>query len=111
MMEKDNFKTAIWVSSLTFGIGHIINLLNGAEFVVTLMQIICAISIGYLFVIIFNKSESLFPCIITHGIINALSIFNIENVVSKYIAPIFLIIIPILYTIYINKKIIEEKKI
>ena len=31
MMLKDNEKVAIIVTSLTFGIGHIINLLNGAE--------------------------------------------------------------------------------
>ena len=105
MMEKDNLKTAIWVSSLTFGIGHIINLLNGAEVLETLIQIIYAIATGYLFVTIFHKSKSLIPCIITHGLVNSLSIFNIENPVSNYIAPIFLSIIPILYTIYINKKV------
>ena len=39
MMEKDNVKSAIIVSSITFGIGHIVNLLNGADFIPTVMQI------------------------------------------------------------------------
>ena len=77
MMEKDNLKSAIIVSSITFGIGHIINLLNGAEFIPTLMQVFYAISIGYLFVVIFHKSGSLVPCIVCHSIFNALSIFHI----------------------------------
>ena len=107
MMEKNNVKSAITVSALTFGIGHIVNLLNGAEMIPTLMQICYATAIGYLFVIIFHKSKSLVPCIITHCLVNALSIFNIENTLSIYIAPVFLTIIPLAYAIYLNKKIIE----
>lgn len=103
MMEKDNVNTAILVSSLTFGIGHILNLLNGAELIPTLIQICYSTSIGYLFAIIFYKGKSLLPCIITHSIVNALSIFNIENNVTTYITPIFLLIISISYSIYINK--------
>ena len=64
-IEKDNQKLAIIISSLTFGIEHIVNLLNGADLVPTLMQICYAIAIGFLFVTIFNKSKSLIPCIIT----------------------------------------------
>jgi len=105
MMAKDNIKSAIIVSSITFGIGHIINLFNGAELIPTIMQICYAISIGYLFVIIFYKSKSLIPCIITHCLVNSLSIFNIENSPLFYIESAFLIIVPLLYAIYINKTI------
>lgn len=108
MMAKDDVKSAIIVTSITFGIGHIINLFNGAEFIPTLMQIISAISIGYLFVIIFHKSKSLIPCIITHSLINALSVFHIENSALMYLEYIFLIIVPFIYAIYINNKIFEE---
>ena len=107
MMAKDNVKTAIIVSAVTFGIGHIINLLNGADLVPTLMQICYAISIGYLFVIIFYKSKSLIPCIITHCLVNSLSIFNVENVISLYVVSAFLIIVPLWYAGYINKKVKE----
>ena len=103
MMAKDNIKSAVIVSAITFGIGHIVNLFNGAELIPTLMQICYAISIGYLFVIIFYKSKSLIPCIITHSLINSLSIFNVENSISLYVAPAFLIIVPVAYAIYINK--------
>ena len=104
MMEKDNVRTAIIVSSVTFGIGHIINLLNGADILPTLMQIVYATAAGYLFVTIFYKSKSLWPCIITHILVNSLSIFNgTENVISIWIAPAFLTIVSILYSVYINK--------
>ena len=103
MMAKDNVKIAVIVSSITFGIGHIVNLFNGADLIPTLMQIWYAMSIGYLFVIIFYKSKSLIPCIITHSIVNSLSIFNIDNTISLYVAPIFLIIVPLIYAVYIRK--------
>lgn len=105
MMAKESVKRAILASALTFGIGHIVNLLNGASTIPTLLQICYAVSLGYLFVIIFYKSKSLIPCIITHALINSLSIFNIETKISLYIIPIFLIIVPLLYAYYINKNI------
>jgi membrane protease YdiL (CAAX protease family) len=105
MMEKDNKKLAIIVSSLTFGIGHMINLLNGAELIPTLIQVCYAISVGFLFVIIFNKCKSLWPCIIAHGLTNALSIFNVNNALTLYISPIFIIVISVAYSIYIIKNI------
>jgi len=105
MLAKDNIQKAIIISAITFGIGHIVNLLNGADLFPTLMQVCYAISIGYLFVIIFYKSKSLIPCIITHILFNSLSIFNIENGISLYVSSLFLIVFPIFYAIYINKKI------
>lgn len=103
MMEKDNRKAATAVSSITFGIGHVVNLFNGAELIPTLFQICYAISIGYLFVVIFVKSKSVVPCIIAHSLNNALSVFNEENILSLYIAPVFLIVFPLIYAVYINK--------
>ncbi len=107
MMAKNNVKSAIIVSAITFGAGHIVNLINGADLIPTLIQIYYATSIGYLFVIIFHKSKSLVPCIITHCLVNSLSIFNVENTLSLYIAPVFLTIIPLVYAIYMNKKVRE----
>ena len=89
LMEKDNIKSAIIVGALTFGIGHIINLFNGADIIPTLMQVCYATAIGYLFVIIFYKSKSLIPCIITHSVTNSLAIFNVENTILTYIVPIY----------------------
>ena len=105
MMEKDNVKTAIIVSSITFGIGHIVNLLNGADFIPTLLQVCYAISIGYMLVMVFYKSKSLIPCIIFHSVFNALSIFNSNE--STLLSIIVLIILSLGYGLYIDK-IIKE---
>ena len=102
MMAKDDLKSAIIVSSITFGIGHIINLFTGGEFLSTLMQVFYCISIGYLFVLIFHKSGSLIPCIMCHSIFNALSIFHVDGNLF-YLSSIFLIVVPLVYTYYIKK--------
>ena len=109
MMEKDSPRAAIAVSSITFGIGHIVNLFNGADLVPTLLQVCYAMAVGYLFVIIFHKSKSLIPCIIAHSVNNALSVFNEENTVSLYIAPVFLTVVPLLYAIYINRRLKDKE--
>lgn len=103
MIEKDNLNKAIIISSLTFGIGHIVNLLNGASLIPTLFQICYAISLGYLFVTVFIKSKSLLPCIITHSLINSLAIFNVQNELSTYLIPVILIIISLNYSFYIKR--------
>ena len=77
-MVKNGVKSAIIVSSVTFGVGHIINLFNGsgAELIPNLLQVVYAMAVGFLFVMIYYRTNSLIPCILTHSIFNALSIFS-----------------------------------
>ncbi len=79
-IAKDNVKAAIIISSVTFGIGHLVNLVNGSgmELVANLFQIEAAIMFGFLFVILFDRGGSLIPCIVTHSAINILSAFANE---------------------------------
>lgn len=71
-IAKDNTKSAIIISSVTFGIGHIINLFNGSgmDLVSNLCQIVFAIAVGFLLVTIFYRGGSLLPCILVHSAIN-----------------------------------------
>ena len=105
MIEKENVNCAIIISSLTFGLGHIINLINGASLIPTLIQICYAVVLGYLFVTIFHKGGSIYPCCISHAVINATAIFSINNNISFYIAPIIIFVVAILYSLYINYKV------
>ena len=89
-MSKSNLKSAIIVTSITFGIGHIVNLINGnsEDSVATICQIFYAIAIGFLLVAVLYVGESLIPCIITHSIFNALSSFSNEAVIDTIQIPI-----------------------
>ena len=79
-MHKDSPRAAIIVSSVTFGIGHIINLINGsgAELLPNLLQVIYATAAGFMFVMMYVRSKSLLACILAHGVFNALSFFATE---------------------------------
>ena len=80
-MEKDNLKTAIIVSSLTFGIGHIVNLFNGSgrDTASSVIQIVFAVLVGFVLVLIFYYGKSLVPCIIFHSANNALKVFEVNG--------------------------------
>ena len=77
-LRKKNLKTAVIVSSLTFGAGHILNLFNGSgmSLEAVLLQIVFAVSVGFLFVMVYLRSGSLIPCILSHQAINILSAFS-----------------------------------
>ncbi len=95
-MAKDGLKSAVIVSSVTFGIGHIINLFNGsgAEIMPNLLQVVYAVAAGFMFVMIFLKGGSLIPCIIGHGVFNALSVFADEKALTgtdRILSCIFLV--------------------
>ena len=112
-MCKTSVKQAIIISSVTFGIGHIVNLLNGKDILETLMQICYAVAIGFLFTIIFYKGKSLWPCIITHSVINSLSAFaNEENAPTWHgiAGSVFLCTVSLVYAVYIIYKTKEEKE-
>ena len=80
-MEKDNLKTAIIVSSLTFGLGHIVNLFNGSGRTPasSAVQIIFAVLIGFVLVTVFYRGGSLIPCIIFHSVNNSIGAFGAEG--------------------------------
>ncbi len=83
-MEKDNLRSAILVSSLTFGLGHIVNLFNGSSRTLTssFAQIVFAILVGFVLVWIFYHGKSMIPCILFHSANNALGVFAAEGSLS-----------------------------
>lgn len=107
-MSKDNIKAAIIVSSITFGIGHILNLINGsgADLVSNLCQVCYATAFGFLCVIIFHRGKTLWPCIVAHSAVNSLSVFaNEANITPKMdiISAIILTVISVGYTFILCK--------
>ena len=107
-MAKNNLRSAVIVSSVTFGIGHLVNLFNGSgmNLVNNLCQIIFAVAVGFLFVTIFHYSGSLLPCIIAHSTINTLSTFSNEagfTVEKQMIHVLAMIVLSVAYTLFLTK--------
>lgn len=113
---KDGVKKAVIISSLTFGAGHAVNLINGAEPFSTLLQICYAAAIGFLFTVIFYKTGSIVAAAVTHSAINALSAFSNKNmpVWGEVAVSVFLCVVCIAYAAYIirvaeNKPPLKQK--
>jgi len=113
-MAKNGVKSAIIVSSVTFGIGHIINLINGsgAELLPNLLQVIYAVAVGFAFVMIYYKTKSLLVCIATHSLFNAASAFSNETITNAQtiISAALIALIAAAYAVYIAV-IVKEKEV
>ena len=89
-MAKENLRSAVFVSAVTFGAGHIVNLANTADTLGVLLQVCYAIVIGFLYTIIVYKGGSLLPCIASHIFVNGSSAFALEQgPFSNLIAAVF----------------------
>lgn len=111
-IAKDNVKEAIIISSVTFGIGHIVNLFNGYDILKNVIQIVFAVAVGFMLVFIVVRTGSLIACIVFHALVNSLSAvsdshFLVEAVGSAETASIITaaigVAIAIAYTIYVVK--------
>ena len=112
-MEKNGVRSAIIVSSVTFGIGHIVNLFNGsgAELLPNLLQVVYAIAIGFAFVMIYCRTKSLLPCILTHSVFNGLSAFANEAAMTtqrEILSGVLLGVIAGGYVLYLAPAVKEE---
>lgn len=114
-IAKDNVKSAIVISSVTFGIGHIINLFNGSgmELVNNLCQIVFAIAVGFLLVTIFYRGGSLLPCILVHSAINTLGTFASDAGLTMEMRLLHLgalIAITVAYTLILTRTLPKKAK-
>lgn len=107
-LEKDSPRAAVIVSSVTFGAGHIVNLVNGsgADVYSNLCQVLCAMAAGFLFVILFLKCKSLWPAIAANSLLNALSVFSVppKSLEANLLACLALILLPAGYTLFLLKR-------
>ena len=107
-IAKNTVKSAVVISSVTFGVGHIVNLFNGSgmSLAENLCQIAFAVVVGFLLVTIFYRGGSLLPCILAHAAINILSTFANDAGLSAeiYLLHIgILIVFTIAYTLILTK--------
>ncbi len=112
-MSENNVKSAVLVSSITFGIGHIVNLFNssGMNIADNLIQVVMAALIGFMYVLLFIKTKSLVPCIVSHGVFNSLSAFSYELSITQRICTYRItVLIALAYCIILVRSIKRDKK-
>lgn len=104
MLREGRPVTAIAVSALTFGIGHIVNLFTGQATIDTFVQMIFACAFGFAVTMLFYRSGSIIACIITHSAVDISSKFNSGEVngTREYIAVGMVTLILVGYGIYLT---------
>lgn len=108
---RKNMLPAAAANSVIFGGFHFLNMISGGDFYITLLQVICAISVSFAFVFVTVKTDSIFPCIIVHCLINASSVplkesvLNAETIVAYAAVSAFYILYGItLYCMSLGRK-------
>ena len=104
MLKTGKAAPAVIVSAVTFGMGHIVNLLTGQATFDTLLQMVFAVAWGFLLTYAYYKGGSLLPCILIHGIIDAASVFSRDNVVGDTVFMVATIVVAVVYCLYLSKQ-------
>ena len=101
MLENGSATTAIVVSAVTFGIGHIVNLFTGHALLETGVQMVFAIAVGFMFTLVRYKGGSLLPCIVAHSLIDVFSVVSRESGVMDWISLVVCVAVAVAYSIYL----------
>ncbi len=104
MLSSGKPAAAVIVSSLTFGMGHIVNLLAGQATLETLIQIVFAVSWGFILTMVFYRSGSLLPSIAAHAMIDVFSVLARDNALADRISVCATVVIAAVYCVYLWKR-------
>lgn len=104
LLERNKPWVAISISAVTFGVGHLVNLLAGQGGMESLVQVAFAIAWGYLFTLVFYTSGSLWVCILVHGLVDVFSKFAAPGSETDYVYVLVTIPVAIAYCLYLSRK-------
>ena len=104
LLKKDPAPEAIAISAVSFGIGHIVNLLTGQGGMESLVQVLFAIAWGFLFTFVFYKSGSLWVCIAVHGLVDVFSKFSVPSSRSESVYVAATILVCAAYCVYLSRR-------
>ena len=97
---------AVMMAFVGFAEELILNLLIGQDLIETLVQIVFAVAVGFVFTMTFYKGGSLWPCILAHSVIDVTSVFfSGSSVVLSWIIHIIVFVLSISYCLYLAKRV------
>ena len=107
MLKDGNVRTAVIVSSVTFGLGHILNIFTGHDLGPTLVQVVFAVAVGFVFTMSFYKSGSLLPAVLAHSLVDVLSLFANDGAPQwlDWAGHALMIVMAAGYCMYLAKKV------
>ena len=98
---------AILISGVTFGIGHILNLLRGYSIVDQILQIIAAVLVGIVLSYCAVLTGSILPGIVFHALFNVSSSLTNSSVLGDAISVAVTSIVMIAYILVLQKRLAD----
>lgn len=97
---------AIIVSGSIFGFIHLLNIFTGADLFSTLLQVLYAMSFGFMCAIFFCRTNNIIPCVLCHSIGNVFDTFlpAEQSLSMQYFGCGAIIIIAGFYSVYLLKR-------
>lgn len=99
MLLSKGVKTAVWVTSLLFGITHALQLLGGQSMEDTIIQIVYALLVGLMLSLLILNRLPIWITILFHGLNNFSNFMG--NVEAPLLSAYLIIAIMLVYTIYL----------
>lgn len=105
-IAKSNVRNAFWITTVTFGAGHIINLLFGKGSPETVIQVGYALCIGFALTALMYAGRSILPTTAAHMLMNTLSFFGASGAEGgrAYAAVGTMCVICIAYGIFVLQR-------
>ena len=88
---------------MSFGIGHIVNLLAGMATLENLMMVVFAVAWGFVFTMAYYKSGSLWPCILIHALVDVISVVSAETVWGSWLYVGATVVLGAAYSLWLAK--------
>lgn len=103
-LEKGPYKAMV-ISSVLFGISHLMNIAGGAGMLATLLQICFAFIYGLVLALIFIRSGTLITCVLLHALHDMCSFISADGTVTvNVVLGAVQTLILVMYLIYLMKE-------
>ena len=105
MWLRKSVGKAVIISSVLFGVAHILNVVGGANLLSTIFQIMFAFTYGLVFAVIFYVGGSIVPCLLLHALHDFCSFISADGSLTLNIALGFLqFLVLLIYFIFLIRK-------
>ncbi len=103
ILSKSGVKRAVIISGITFGLGHIVNLLNGYSSIEQIGQIVVAVAIGIVLALLVALTNNLWPGILFHILFNISGSISVQESSSQTMMLVAILAISLPYALYLSK--------
>lgn len=111
ILKNGKLTNAIIISGITFGIGHIVNLMRGYSLADQGLQIVIAIAIGIALALLVSVTDSTIPGVIFHTLLNISGNLTNNNLTIELYIVILSIILCVAYSLYLRKWVKNQEKL